>query len=106
MDRHKGKLVYVGSNNTHGWGLAIEGSIAHRDPCEESKEAAIISLKQLDGDESVHSGGVVGCSEWLWLTEEDAERLVNCWNACEGIENPSVMRKEYDQLVKRRQDSV
>jgi hypothetical protein len=29
-------------------------------------------------------GGVVGCSEWLWLKPEDRRRIVACVNFCAG----------------------
>lgn len=31
--------------------------------------------------------GVVGCSEWLWLDDADARRIVACVNACSGLSN-------------------
>ena len=89
-ERHTGKLVYVGQE-THEWSLAIEGSVAHKDPaCTYGPD----------------HGGVVGSSEWIWLSDEDAARIVACWNACEGVDNPAEMRKSYDQRMAALRDSV
>ena len=83
--KHNQKIVYVG-DHTHGWSIVVEGTLAHRDPDERSEEYE--KLVEATYGNTGCTGGVVGCSEWMWMQKEDATRIVECWNALRGINNP------------------
>jgi hypothetical protein len=78
----RGKLVYVG-NDTHSWALAIEGSPAAKGSF----------FGQQRCDNPTDKGGVVGSSEWLWLSDEDARDIVLAWNT-------------HDELIAALKDSL
>jgi len=55
--------------------------------------------------ESDGSGLEIAATDNAPTVEEDhanAARLVDCWNACEGIEDPTAMRAEFDRLSRKR----
>jgi hypothetical protein len=58
------RLVYDKRRDTHDSPLFLEGSTPNSQGCIGPED-----------------GGVVGSSEWIWLSDEDAQRIVTCWNA-------------------------
>jgi hypothetical protein len=56
---------------THGWVIAEEGSPA-----------------AMDHTDSGAKGGIIGCSEWMWLDKDKAERIVR-------LHNEAVARGDY-----------
>lgn len=67
----------------------------HTHDCFIHQEGAV----PRNGYISPEDGGVVGSSEWTWLKDEDARRIVACVNACAGIADPEALRRERDEAV-------
>lgn len=62
----KAKLGYD-NRVTHGWAIYEVGSEAD------------------GGSDPDNNGGIVGTSEWIWLTESNAKKLVHCWNCHDDL---------------------
>jgi len=94
----QGPWIYKKESNCHEWWIAQKGSQA---------------AKKNEHDINVQ-GGVVGCSEWLWLKEDDALLITCAPELLEALEwaldngnfndlNPDSQEavKGIEQLIKR-----
>ena len=58
------KWVLLPDRNSEGWRIVVENSLAHR----------YETSNRVEGD--WNEGGILGCSEWLWLDEKHAKMFV------------------------------
>ena len=77
------KKYKYNTDATHEWAIFVEGSEADPDTHSDPDTSSDYGVPGNDG-------GIIGTSEWIWMSEETGRRIVALLNHFEGISTEDI----------------